>query len=127
MAFQSLREVVGLGFRAAMVRKVSTDPSNKVSVYDNSRGVPVVPDLQQIVTSAGDESPLLTRSGIRANQAARGGSRCPADRVHAHAVCVEDLVGPAIVSELENADMPVRRGAGQETATLMRSPRNHIH
>lgn len=87
----------------------------------------VVPDLQQVVASTSDESPLLARSRVGADQAARGGCRCPADRVHAHTVGVEDLVSPAIVAELKNANMSVRGGASEETATFMRSPGDHVH
>lgn len=67
----------------------------------------VVPDLQQVVASTSDESPLLARSRVGADQAARGGGRCPADRIHTHTVGVENLVSPAVVTEFENANMSV--------------------
>lgn len=40
---------------------------------------------------------------------------------------VEDLVRPAVVTELQNANMAVGRCTGKQTATLMRSPRDHVH
>lgn len=40
---------------------------------------------------------------------------------------VEDLMGPAVVAELEDTHMPVRRSAGKETSALVWSPGNHIH
>lgn len=40
---------------------------------------------------------------------------------------MEDLMGPAIVPELENADVAIRRCTGKETSTLMGSPCNHVH
>lgn len=39
---------------------------------------------------------------------------------------MESLVGPIVVTELENADMAIGRGTGKETTTLMRGPRYHV-
>lgn len=87
----------------------------------------IVPDFDQIVASTGDKPSLLPRPGVRADQAARKGSRRPADGIDAHPVCVEDLMGPAVVTELEDTDMAVGGCAGQETATLVRGPRDHVY
>lgn len=40
---------------------------------------------------------------------------------------MEDLMSPVVVTELEDADVAVRRRTGKETSTLMRSPCNHVH
>lgn len=103
MTFQCLAEVVGLAFRV------------------------VIPYLQQIITATGNESPLLTWARVRADQASRRRCWGPADRVHTHSMSVEDLMGPAVVAELEDTHMPVRRSAGKETSALVWSPGNHIH
>lgn len=39
---------------------------------------------------------------------------------------VEDLVGPAVIAELEHAHVAVRRGASEETPTLVRRPGDHV-
>lgn len=39
---------------------------------------------------------------------------------------VEDLVGPAVIAELEDANVAVGRGAGKETAALVRGPGDHV-
>lgn len=40
---------------------------------------------------------------------------------------MKDLVSPAVVTELEDTDVAVRRRAGKKTSALVRSPCNHIH
>lgn len=40
---------------------------------------------------------------------------------------VEDLVSPAVVAELKDADLAVRRRAGKEASALVRGPRDHVH
>lgn len=91
------------------------------------KDVLVIPDLQSIVTTTGNKSPLLTRSGVGADQTARRCRGCPANRIDTHAMSMEDLVSPVVVTELEDADVAVRRRTGKETSTLMRSPCNHVH
>lgn len=86
------------------------------------RNVLVIPDLQKIVTSASNESPLLTRTRVGANQATRRCSRCPANGVDSHAMGMEDLVSPAVVTEFENTDVTVRRRACKKASALMGSP-----
>lgn len=86
------------------------------------RNVLVIPDLQKIVTSASNESPLLSRARVGANQATGGCGRCPANGVDSHTMSMEDLVSPAVVTELENTDVTVRRRASKKTSALMRSP-----
>lgn len=89
---------------------------------EDMRNVLVIPDLQKIVTSASNESPLLTRTRVGANQATRGCSRCPANGVDSHAMGMEDLVSPAVVTEFENTDVTVRRRACKKASALMGSP-----
>jgi hypothetical protein len=67
----------------------------------------VFPNLDSIVTTARDKPPLLPGSRIGADQATGRCSRCPADRVYAHAVRMEDLVSPAVIPELENTDVAI--------------------
>lgn len=40
---------------------------------------------------------------------------------------VEDLVSPAIITELKDTDMSIRGSTGKETSTLVRSPGDHVH
>jgi hypothetical protein len=123
MTFQCLAEVVSLAFRAISI-VISTVVAPNSGRLEN---VLVIPYLQQIVAATGNESPLLTWTRVRADQAT---GRCcwgPADRVHAHSMSVEDLMSPAVVAELEDTHMPVRRSASKETSALVWSPGNHIH
>lgn len=39
---------------------------------------------------------------------------------------MEGLVGPVIVTELENTDMAIGGGTGKETTALVRGPRYHV-
>jgi hypothetical protein len=87
----------------------------------------VVPDLDEVVASTGHKSSLLARSRVGADQAACKGRRSPANRVDAHTVGVERLVGPRIVPELKDADMTIGRSAGKEASALVRGPRYHVH
>lgn len=82
----------------------------------------VVPDLQEVITPTGDESSLMTSSRVGTDQASRRRCRCPANRVHAHAMRMEDLMRPAVVTELQNANMAVGRCTGKQTATLVWGP-----
>jgi hypothetical protein len=89
--------------------------------------IPIIPNLDKVVTSTSDKPSLLTRSGIRTYETARRRSWCPAYSVNTHAVSMEHLMGPAIVAEFQHADLTIRRGAGKNAATFMRSPRHNIH
>jgi hypothetical protein len=91
------------------------------------KDIPVVPDLDEVVTSTGHKASLLAGTRVGADQAACKGCRSPADRVHTHTVGVEGLVGPGIVPELKDTDMTIGRGAGKETSALVRGPRYHVH
>lgn len=86
----------------------------------------VVPDLDQVVTSTGHEASLLAGARVGADQATRKSSGGPADRVHAHSMGMEGLVGPVVVTELEHTDMAIGGGASKETTALMRGPRYHV-
>lgn len=120
MAFEGLHEVVGFGFLAIWFLVIIS------SQLGNGRGVPEFPNLDEIIASSRDKLPLLTLSRCRADKATRRSGRRPADGVDTHAMRVEELVRPAVIAELEHADIAVRRGAGEQTAALVRRPRHHI-
>lgn len=88
--------------------------------------IPIVPDFDQVVATSSDESSLLARSWVGADQATGKSCGGPADGVHTHPMGMESLVGPVVVAELKNARMTVGGSAGKETATLMRSPGYHV-
>lgn len=91
------------------------------------RDILVVPDLDEIVASTSHKSSLLAGSRVGADQAACKGRRSPADRVDAHTVGVEGLVGPSIVPELKDTDVTVGRSTGKEASALVRGPGYHVH
>jgi hypothetical protein len=95
--------------------------------HSQSKNILVVPDLDQVVTTTGDEPALLTRSGVGADQAAGKGGGSPANGVDTHTVGVEGLVSPVVVRELEHADMAIGGSASKETSALMGSPGDHVH
>ena len=69
----------------------------------------IIPNFYQIVTSTGNEPPLLNRQGRRrTNQTPRRGSRRPTDRVNSHSMRMENLMRPAVITEFEYADISVR-------------------
>lgn len=82
----------------------------------------VVPDLDQIVASTSHKPSLLARAWVRANQATGGSGRRPADRIHAHSMSVESLMGPVVVAKLKDTDMSVGRRTGKKTSALVGSP-----
>lgn len=87
----------------------------------------ILPDLDQIVAATGNKPALLAGSGVRADEATSKGRRSPADRVDAHSVGMEGLVGPVVITELEHANVAVGRSAGKKTSALMGSPGDHVH
>lgn len=86
------------------------------------RNVLVIPDLQKIIASTSNKSPLLARARVGTNQATGRCSRCPANGVDSHTVRMEDLVSPAVVTKLENTDVTVRRRASKKASAFMGSP-----
>lgn len=74
----------------------------------NGGVLPVVPNLDEVIASAGNESPLLTRSGICAYETTWRSCWCPAHGVDAHAMSMEHLMSPAVVPELQHADLAIR-------------------
>lgn len=105
---------------------LSLQVSNPTRNKQNRKNILVIPNLDQIVAPTGNKAALLAGPRSGANQAARRGGGRPADGVDAHAVGVEDLVCPAVVAELEDANVAVGRGAGQEAAALVRRPGDHV-
>lgn len=75
--------------------------------FIKERDILVVPDLDQIVASSRDKSSLLARARVGTDQATRRSCGGPADRVYAHSVGMETLVGPVVVPEFKNADMAI--------------------
>jgi hypothetical protein len=66
-----------------------------------------LPDFYSIIASTSDESPLAAWPGICANQATSRGCRSPAHSIDTHAMCMEDLMGPAVVAELKYAHLSI--------------------
>lgn len=87
----------------------------------------ILPDLDQVVAATGNKPTLLAGSRVRANEATSKGRGGPADRVDAHSVGMEGLVGPVVVTELEHANVAVGRSAGKKTSALMGCPGDHVH
>ena len=87
----------------------------------------ILPDLDQVVAATGNKPALLAGSGVRADEATSEGCGGPTDRVDAHSVGMEGLVGPVVVTELEHANMAVGRSAGKKTSAFMGSPGDHVH
>ncbi len=72
--------------------------------YCNFEHILVVPNFDQVVTPTGHESSLLARARVGADQATRESRGSPANRVHAHSMGMEGLVGPVVVTELEDTN-----------------------
>ena len=94
---------------------------------NSSSNILVIPDLEQVVTTASDKSALLARPRVGADQATGGSCGSPANGVDSHSMSMEDLMGPAVVLELEDADMAVGRSTAKEAPALVRRPRDHVH
>lgn len=71
------------------------------------------PDLQDIIAAARNEPSVAgsTRTRRAADDASRGSSGSPGDRVDAETVGGEDGVVDAVILELENAHIAVGGGA----------------
>jgi hypothetical protein len=86
-----------------------------------------LPQLDLAVAAASDKPPRST--GLvpaRANDLSRRYSRCPRYTVHAAATCLEDLVCPVVVLELEYRDVAVGGGAGEEATGFVRCPGDKV-
>lgn len=87
------------------------------------------PNLEQVVATARDEPPVArsTGSGGRAGDGARGERGRPRYRVDAEAVRVDrDVVDGAAVLELEDGDVAVGGGTGEEAAGFVGGPGDDV-
>lgn len=86
------------------------------------------PQLEHVVAAAGDEAPVAGGAGLgrAADDAAGDGGGGPGDRVDAEAVGGKGGVVDGVVLELEDADVAVGRGAGEEAAGLVRGPGHDV-
>ena len=82
-----------------------------------------LPQLNLAVAPARHEAPCIAADvSARRDDLSRRVRRGPAHAVDARAARLEDLVGPSVVLELEDGDVAVGGGAGEEAAGLVRGP-----
>ena len=88
----------------------------------------VHPDLERVVRAARHEAAVAgrARAGVGGYDAAGGRGGGPAHAVDTQPVGVEDGVLPAVVAELEDRDVAVGGGAGQEAACFVGGPRHDV-
>ena len=86
------------------------------------------PDPELVVASSRHEFPLdrPLAARIPPDQASRGDGGGPAYSVDALAVRRKDFRAPVSFAELEDGDLAVGRGTGQQAAQLMRRPGNEV-
>lgn len=92
-----------------------------------SRGVEG-PDLENVVTTTRHEPPVPAgaRTGVAAHNAARGGSRRPADGVDTQTMSMMRDMVDGVVLELQNRHVSVGGRAGEEAAGLVGRPGDDV-
>lgn len=99
-------------------------PSLKIK---NKKYIPRVPNPNRIITSASNKSSYLPLPGCGTDNASWSGCWSPTDGVDTHTMRMEDLMRPAVITELKNAYIAVGRSTSKKTSGFMWRPRHHIH
>lgn len=89
--------------------------------------IPIIPYFHKIITSTSHKSSELTSTRAGAYDGPRSCGWSPADGVYAHAMSMEYLMRPAVITEFQDANVSVGRSAGKQATAFVWSPRYHVH